>query len=283
MAKSKFIELLDSFISVYIPISRGLSNNTVNSYKTTFTLFIIFLYEKKGMPADKITFEKLDADTVSSFLQWLESERKCSVSTRNQRKAALLSFARYAQNRDFSAAVTFREALYTLPLKKGNTKEQTVMSREEVKILMNLPNPETPLGYRDRVLFSVMYASGARAQEMCDLTVEDVLHNDAGDVILNLLGKGRKRRRVKLSSAPSRMLDAYIKKRGIETRSACCVFSSQCHPNMSVSGIEEVFKKYIALARKENPTLFRCHEAYNSMSYAGIWGFTECYKKHFGS
>lgn len=58
MAKSKFIELLDSFISVYIPISRGLSNNTVNSYKTTFTLFIIFLYEKKGMPADKITFEK---------------------------------------------------------------------------------------------------------------------------------------------------------------------------------------------------------------------------------
>ena len=177
--------------------------------------------------------KKLDADTVSSFLQWLESERKCSVSTRNQRKAALLSFARYAQNRDFSAAVTFREALYTLPLKKGNTKEQTVMSREEVKILMNLPNPETPLGYRDRVLFSVM--------------------------------------------------DAYIKKRGIETRSACCVFSSQCYPNMSVSGIEEVFKKYIALARKENPTLFRCHEAYNSMSYAGIWGFTECYKKHFGS
>lgn len=189
MAQSKFIELLDSFISEYIPISRGLSNNTVKSYKTTFTLLIIFLYENEGLSADKITFDKLDTHTVSSFLHWLETERKCSVSTRNQRRAVLLSFAKYAQNRDFSAAVTFREALYALPVKKGPVKERTVMSREEVKILMALPNPATPLGFRDQVLLAVMYASGARAQEMCDLTVQDVLHNGNGDVILNLLDK----------------------------------------------------------------------------------------------
>ena len=43
----------------------------------------------------------------------------------------------------------------------------------EVSVLLRLPDPEKRLGFRDQVLLNLMYASGARAQEICDLKVRD--------------------------------------------------------------------------------------------------------------
>jgi site-specific recombinase XerD len=60
-----------------------------------------------------------------------------------------------------------------------------------------------------------MYASGARAQEICDLTVMDVAHDKNGNAILTLLGKGNKPRRVKITADAASLLDKYIAYRKI--------------------------------------------------------------------
>lgn len=251
-----FLKLLEHFISFYMTDSRGLSRNTVVSYKMTFKLLIEFLYSQKEIAASDITFAMLDIEMINSFLDWIENDRNCSVLTRNQRLAALYSFSEFAQNRDFEAASCFRSAVIKVPMKKAQGKERAFFTPEEIKILLDLPNPSNPTGKRDQVLLSLMYASGARAQEICDLRVRDIRFSD-GKATLHIIGKGRKARQVQIGKAPSAMLKDYIKRRKIDSQPERHVFSSQTHEQMTVSCVEAIFKKYVKMAKETYPLLFK--------------------------
>lgn len=117
--KNSFLDLLETYFNTYLPVAKGLSTATVTSYKATFRILMEFMYTVKGIPAEKIYFEILDAQMITEFLDWLESERKCSIATRNQRLSALSAFSIYAQNRDFGAASIFRNNVLKVPKKKA--------------------------------------------------------------------------------------------------------------------------------------------------------------------
>ena len=253
---SEFMNLLENYFTTYLPYSVGAAENTIISYKYTFKLLLRFLDEKYDLPPDKITFGSLDHDTLSCFLLWIEVERNCSAATRNQRLAALSSFSAYAQNRSFDAACRFRHDVNKIPAKKKQTKRRAIFSLPEVKMLLDLPDERTKTGLRDKVLLSIMYASGARAQEMCNLTVADVRFND-GSAILTLKGKGGKHRCIGIPDVPAKILQQYIMTKHIERCFEQHVFSSQTHPQMTVSCVEGIFKKYVAQARQMRPDLFR--------------------------
>ena len=214
---SKFLGLLDNFITNYMPCSVGASSNTVTSYKYAFRLLLEFMYYKKGVPADKITFEQLSFDTMTEFLDWLEKDRGCSASTKNQRLSAIISFSRYAQNRDFDAASIFRSGVIKIPMKKAQKKQRAVLSVQEVSILLRLPDDSKVIGLRDKVLLSLMYASGTRAQEICDLTVGNIQFNMKG-ATLNIKGKGGKSRRIGIPDNCAEMLQKYISHRRLGSK-----------------------------------------------------------------
>ena len=255
---SKFLELLDSFITNYMPCSVGASPNTVTSYKYAFRLLLEFMYSKKGIPADKIAFEQLAFDTMTEFLDWIEKDRGCSASTKNQRLSAMISFSEFAQNRDFDAASVFRSGVIKIPMKKTQKKQRAVLSVQEVSILLRLPDESKKIGLRDKVMLSLMYASGARAQEICDLTVGNIQFNMKG-ATLNIKGKGGKSRRIGIPDNCAKMLQKYISHRRLSLKPDKHVFSSQTHEQMTVSCIEGIFRKYVRQAKTENPALFREH------------------------
>ncbi|WP_366923905.1 tyrosine-type recombinase/integrase [Metallumcola ferriviriculae] len=253
---SKFLELLNSYITNYMPRSVGASPNTVTSYKYAFRLLLEFMYSKKGISADKIAFEQLDFSTLTEFLDWIEKDRGCSASTKNQRLSAIISFSEYAQNRDFAAASVFRSGVIKIPMKKVQKKQRAVLSVQEVSILLRLPNDSKDIGLRDKVLLSLMYASGARAQEICDLTVGSIQFNMKG-ATLNIKGKGGKSRRIGIPDNCAKMLQKYIYHRRLSSKPDKHVFSSQTHEQMAVSCVEGIFKKYVRQAKAENLALFR--------------------------
>jgi len=252
---SIFLKLLDSFVTSYLPSAVGVSPNTVTSYKYAYRLLIEFMYSVKGIPADKITFDHLSYDTLLEFLDWIEKVRGCCISTKNQRLSALLSFSKYAQNRDLSAASVFRTSVLKIPMKKGKTKARAVFTPEEVGILLRLPDDHTKIGLRNKVLLSLMYASGARGQEICNLTVGDVDFRAKG-AKLKLRGKGGKSRRIGIPETCGEMLLKYIDHRRIEDKPDRHVFSSQTHEQMTISCIEGIINKYVPLAKDMNPELF---------------------------
>jgi integrase/recombinase XerD len=252
---SDFLNLLDAFITTYLPCSVGASPNTVKSYKYAFRLLIEFMYKEKGIEADKITFDKLDYITLTDFFTWIESVRGCNASTKNQRLSAIASFSAYAQNRDFDAASVFRNSVNKIPVKKTQHKQRVILSRQEVTILLALPNENREIGIRDKTLLSLMYASGARAQEICDLTVGNLQFHQKG-AALNINGKGRKSRRIGIPNACAIMLKQYMEHRKISDKPERHIFSSQTHEHMTVSCVEGIFKKYTNIAKKENPPMF---------------------------
>lgn len=116
--QSSFLETLDEYLNSYLMTQKGLSKNTQRSYKYTFQLLLEFFYSTQKMTSDKIQFGDLMYENITGFLDWLENIRKCSVSTRNQRLAALKSFSAYAQVRNIDAFTIFRNSILKISTKK---------------------------------------------------------------------------------------------------------------------------------------------------------------------
>ena len=258
MSKRKitFISVLEDYFETYLPYSRGLSNNTISSYKQSFLLLFQFMLEDKGVQASKINFSDLTYETLLEFFSWLETDRLCKATTRNQRLSALSAFSVYAQNRDFDAASVFRSAILKVPIKRYVSKQRAVFTRDEIKILLSLPDERYETGLRDKVMLSLMYATGARAQEICDLQVKDIrINNESASI--TLMGKGSKTRQVGISKKLAETLQKYISHRRIDTYPEKHIFSSQTHEHMTISCVEGIYKKYVTMAKKQNPTLFQ--------------------------
>jgi len=252
---TEFLDLLEIFFTDYMPYSAGLSTNTFKSYKYAFRLLMEYLYNVKKIGSGSITFRALDFETINGFLNWLEQERGCGIATRNQRLTALSSFAAYAQNRTLDAAM-FANSIDKAPVKTNIASPRTMFSLDEVTILLELPDKRTTIGLRDCVLLNLMYASGARAQEICDLTVRGV-HFQSDGTKLTLIGKGQKTRRINIAQPCAVLLKHYLERRGISKALDCHVFSSQSHEQMTPACITEIFKKYVKLAKEQSPMLFR--------------------------
>ena len=264
--KQTFIDLLENYFETYLPVAKGLSDATIRSYKATFRLLFEFMNVKKGIRPDKVDFFDLNQDTISDFLDWLETERGCSISTRNQRLSALAAFSIYAMNRDYESATVFRNSVFKTPKKKAPKAGRNPFTRDEVKLLFSLPDAHTETGKRDKVLLCFMYASGMRAQEICDLTVGDIqFYPDRAGI--NVHGKGCKVRRIGIPADAAGMLKKYIVYRKIQTLPEKHVFSSQTHEKMTVSCIEEIYAKYVSIAKEQNPGLFRHNYTTHSMRH----------------
>ena len=135
-------------------------------------------------------------------------------------------------------------------------KRRHAFTRQELAIFFSLPDATEKIGWRDLVILVVMYASGARAQEICDITVKDVAHDNNGNAVLTLMGKGNKPRRVKITADATELLDKYISYRKIGEQPDRHVFSSQRSEQISVVCLEEIFEKYETKAKKAHPNMF---------------------------
>ena len=258
MAKStKILDPLNHWLDKYLPDVEGKSGNTIRSYKDTWRIFMQYMVKNGTRPAD-VTYSMLTYEEVVRFLDCCEKDRGNKASTRNSRRAALSKFSEYAENIDFNAAHEFHRAMKKIPAKKNAcATERAYFMKEEVKILLNLPTANTPMGYRDHVLLPFMYASGCRADEVCGMKVKDVrfLEEEKKTSVL-LHEKGGKTRRIKISPEPSAALMKYIRHRGISSQREAYVFPSQRNEKMGLKCVEDIFGRYISKARKEHPDLF---------------------------
>lgn len=263
-SKNEFTSLLGGFFTEYLPIYMNASPNTIASYKCAFRLLFQYLNEETNIKIGNITFEALDFELLTKYFDWLINTRKNSRTTAKQRLAALASFADYSESRNLEAALIFKNSLKKISKKtfrKVKGKQRWSFTRRELEILFSLPDTTEKLGWRDLVLLCVMYSSGARAQEICNLTVKDVTHDEKGNALLTLVGKGEKARRVKITSSATQLLDKYIDSRRISNELNRHVFPSQRNEYLSVAAVEEIYEKYTRRAKAEHPELF-CHGPY---------------------
>ena len=134
-------------------------------------------------------------------------------------------------------------------------------------ILLRLPPSSTRIGQRDKVILSTLYASGARAQELCDITVGDVRFGKTS--VITLYGKGDKNRTIVIPEQCAALLKSFMEQnRLLSADSKRHLFSSQTNEHMSISCLEAIVKKYVLKAKKMRPDIFREHYTPHSFRHS---------------
>jgi site-specific recombinase XerD len=257
MIKQKFrnntlFELIHDYLKIYLVKQRNMSAHTIRSYQRTLDQLVDFVKEKKKIPLLDVSFEMLTADMLNAYLDHLETERGCGVSTRNGRLASIRAFLVFAADRDITTAVQLNE-LKKVPVKKPNKIEVVDhMSMAAISAIAEQPDANTPKGLRDRFFMMLMYDLGARINEMINIKIQDV--KPGKETIVELNGKGRKFRSVPLMERTVQHLKIYMEHFHPEPRNnASYLFYTISHGQknpMSASCIRLFISQYSKAARE---------------------------------
>jgi len=262
MKPTDFSKYLTDYLTRYLSHERGCSSNTIIAYRDTFILFITFMHQIRNIKAEKLFLRSITRASVVEFLDWLQAERKCSDTTRNLRLAALHSFFKYVQYQNPDNLYEYQDIM-SIKVKKAKKKPLNYLTVDGIKLLLEQPDIMTKKGRRDLALLSLMYDTGARVQEMIDLT-PSAIHLDKPFTI-QITGKGDKTRIVPLLEEQVRILRNYLTEFDLlrpHARSYPLFFNSR-HEKLMRAGVTHILLKYADKARKRDPKLIpeklSCH------------------------
>ncbi|MCL2674679.1 MAG: site-specific integrase [Defluviitaleaceae bacterium] len=254
MKTTDFAECLSTYLTMYLPGEAGLSGNTIMSYRDTFKLVLLFAKEQRGLSPEKITLNEFNSGFTATFLSWLEENRVCSTSTRNNRLAALRAFAKYVSLRKPEYIWEYQKIL-DLRFKKNPQPLLMHLTPDMVKAIMAQPDVGNSYGRRDLALLSLMYDAAARVQEICDMCVGNVRLQKPYAVILT--GKGGKARAVPIMASTADVLTKYVSENRLDepSRTDYPLFFNHQRHKLTRAGITYILKKYSDAARKQYPGL----------------------------
>ena len=239
----------------YLSGERGVSTHTIRSYSNTFTLLLSYMDEVKHIKADKLAFDHFTRKDVVDFLDWLQNNRKCGNTTRNQRLAALHAFFKYMQYEDVQHLQQWQDILSIKIKKSGKKTAVNYLTVDGIKLLLEQIPITTKPGRRDLAMIALLYDSGARVQELIDLT--QVSLNLNNPCYVTLFGKGNKKRIVPLQDRQVSLLQNYMKENGLDKPSynQRPLFANSRGGKLTNAGVTYILNQYASNARKINPAL----------------------------
>jgi len=246
----RFAPLVQQFFCQRLVEPQNASARTVASYRDTFRRLLNFFAACRGRSPATLSRADLDAPAVLAFLDPLEQRRRNCVRTRNARLAALRAFLKFAAARAPACWPAVQRVL-AIPRKRFQRPLLGSLSREEVAALRAAPDPSTWSGQRDRVLFPLMYNTGARVSEAIGLRRTDVELTPSRTVRIN--GKGRKQRVIPLGASTVARLQEWLPRIVQEPESP--LFPNAHGGPRSRSGVEDRLREAVQLAVASCPTL----------------------------
>jgi integrase/recombinase XerD len=254
MRRTDFARTLTRFLSEHLPVQRNVSTNTIKSYRDAFKQLLTFCNNELDIKPEYIDFDKINADTVKSFLLWLEQSHGVCINTRNQRLAAIHSFYRYSQT-EYPEYLLECQRILSIPFKKHSTPTLKYLSKECLKILFEQPDTTTAKGRRDLTILIILYDTGARVQELINLKVSDIRLHQPSTVLL--WGKGNKKRSVPIMKKTCNILQNYMEEHRLmdNGKQNHPLFYNSSHKPLTRPGISYILEKYLNKAKNTHPEI----------------------------
>jgi site-specific recombinase XerD len=241
MTLSTLQSLVQSFFEHHLPIERNASCNTMLSYRDALRLFLQHAAKRFRRDVDRLDHAALEVDVVRSFLDSLRQDRGCGPRSRNQRLAAIKSFARYVA----SVAPEHLERCRRIrELSPARCEHREVGYLDEKEVVGLLKACATSL--RDRALVMLLYNAGARVQEVVDLDVEDIQLDPVAYVVI--VGKGKKQRTCPLWPRTVDALRAWLNESSIR-RDRAALFVNARGQRLSRSGVADILRRLATRAK----------------------------------
>lgn len=258
MNSTDFAQLVTGFLTDYLPLQRSYSKNTIYSYRDTLKLFLKFVSNEKGIDIRRFTLKDFNRTLIIEFLEWYRGTG-AGNTTANQRLAAIKSFCDYAQLEDIEYMAPLQN-VSSIKSKKAKPREILFLTVEQIAALVNRPDINTLSGLRHRAVLTLMYDSGCRVQELCDLTIGDL--SPGTNPTVRLHGKGDKYRTVVISSATSNLLESYTSRCRKNALRDHPLITNRYNQKLDRDGVSYMVHKYSDEIRKEDfsfPEKVHCH------------------------
>lgn len=249
-ASNDLAVLIERWFTDRLMRHRGVSSNTIASYRDTFRLLFAFAQTRLGKSPSQLTLRDLDAPFIGAFLEDLETLRSASVRTRNLRLTAIRSFFRYASFEEPAHSAQIQRVL-AIPSKRCDKRQLQFLTRPEIEAILACPDRSTWLGRRDHTLLLLAAQTGLRVSEIIDLDRDSVMLGHGAHV--RCVGKGRKERSTPLTKVAQQALRGWLNEP--RKRGATALFPNTHGGKLSADGVQALLNKYVAKAREHCVTL----------------------------
>lgn len=223
--------LIEQFLDA-IWVEHGLSDNTLSAYGSDLKIFAQWLHGKSLL---EVTHE-----TISSFLASRYKESRIS----NRSSARILSSLRRFYDyhlRENTIAVNPTSLIKSPHIGRPLPNS---LSEREVELLLNAPEVASHLGFRDKAMLEMLYATGLRVSELVNLTFEQLNFRQG---LVRVIGKGNKERLVPIGEEALSWLENYVRaarKNLLGERQSHYLFVTNRASNMTRQAFWHIIKRY---------------------------------------
>jgi len=244
-----FPGMLEYYVVSYVKNEAGMSKETLRSYYAAIEQYIIWLREIRSIDIKDIDVTCFTKESIKSFLSYIESEKRVSVATRNQRRAGLVAFLSFASEVNPVYTNVYIDAK-KIKNKKAPQPKKDFLTVEEYQAILESVDISSDIGFKHYILINVMYDTAARVNEVTQMNIEDFSFGKENSIII--FGKGSKYRRIYLTKHTVKLIKEYSQKFNIEKG---IMFKNCCGNRISDSGIDYILKKYAKTASKKESML----------------------------
>jgi integrase/recombinase XerD len=181
----------------YLRVEKGVSDNTLDAYRRDIQKFAAFAGKRK------LATDMVGRSDIVDFLGTLYRRRLDSRSVARH-LVTIRHFFRFALVEGF----VMSDPAENIESPKFRQSLPDFLSVEEVDRLLRQPDTSNATGLRDKSMIEVMYSTGLRVSELCNLRVADV-QMDPGS--LRCVGKGNKERLMPIGRSALKVLDEYLR------------------------------------------------------------------------
>ena len=191
--------LIESFLdSLYI--EKGLSQNTVQSYKNDISSFAAWVEKYPDIPLAKTTKSNINEYIAHLFKSGLKS------SSVNRKISTIKSFFIFLLKKKHILLSPVED----IDMVRQEKYLPVSMSETEVELLLKSPSLDSIIGRRDRAMIEMLYATGMRISELINLKITDV---DCNRLVAKVMGKGSKERLIPYGEIAADHLNMYLQDR----------------------------------------------------------------------
>ncbi|MDD3995091.1 MAG: tyrosine recombinase XerC [Bacilli bacterium] len=240
---------INDFINYLLNV-RNYSENTIINYKIDLDEYY------KYIKSNNIEILEIKYENINPFLATLYNIKHYSKSSVSRKISTLRSFYKYLYDNE----LIDKNPFLFISLPKKEKKLPRFVNYEDLDLILNSPDLNTDIGVRDRLILELLYGTGIRVSELCNIKIDDI---DLKNKTIRIIGKGNKERIVLYGEYCENILEKYIninRKNLLKDKDHSILIVSNNGSNISVSTVQKILSnilKKVSIKKNITPHVFR--------------------------
>ncbi len=193
--ESSNLEMVTAFFYA-LKLEKGLSKNTILSYRSDLNQYL------KYVEIEKLNVLQITEQAIQGYMKHLRSQKLTNKSISRKLSSIKQYYLFLAKSK-----LIISNPFNAIVQPKSQNSIPKPLSEKQIENLLAVPDVTTTLGFRDKTMFELMYASGIRVTEIVELKMMQVNLNQG---VVKVMGKGQKERLVPIGEYATEYLQKYL-------------------------------------------------------------------------